>query len=102
MEDSEVQDLSQFQSEVENLDEEFKSDPAQEEQTTPVSKVIGLIFPISKCSRKLKKMRVTRRLSQDSSVFMAAVLQYLSKEILSTAGYLSKLKNKRLISPSHI
>jgi hypothetical protein len=33
---------------------------------------------------------------------MAAVLQYLSKEILSTAGYLSKLKNKRLISPSHI
>ena len=31
MEDSEVQDLSQFQSEVEGLDEEFKSDPAQEE-----------------------------------------------------------------------
>ena len=31
MEDSEVQDLSQYQSEVEDQDEEFKSDPAQEE-----------------------------------------------------------------------
>ena len=53
-----------------------------------------MIYSVSKCSRKLLKMRVTRHLAADSPVFMAAVLQYLTKEVLTTAGYYCQLKNK--------
>ena len=92
MEDSEVDDQCQSQYVEE---EEHKS------EQTP-SKRLDLIFSVSKCSRKLLKMRVTRHLAGDSPVFMAAVLQYLTKEVLTTAGYYSKLKSKEMIAPSHL
>ena len=47
-------------------------------------------------------MRVTRHLAGDSPVFMTAVLQYLTKEVLTTAGYYCKLKEKQMIAPSHL
>ena len=68
-------------------EEEHKS------EQTP-NKCLNLIYSVSKCSRKLLKMRVTRHLAADSPVFMAAVLQYLTKEVLTTAGYYCKLKEK--------
>ena len=93
MEDSELDD--QCQSQYVEEEEEHKS------EQTP-SKRLDLIFSVSKCSRKLLKMRVTRHLAGDSPVFMAAVLQYLTKEVLSTAGYYCQLKNKQMIAPSHL
>ena len=76
-------------------EEEHKS------EQTP-NKRLDLIYSVSKCSKKLLKMRVTRHLATDSPVFMAAVLQYLTKEVLTTAGYYCKLKEKQMIAPSHL
>ena len=41
-------------------------------------------------------------MAADSPVFMAAVLQYLTKEVLTTAGYYCQLKKKQMIAPSHL
>lgn len=62
----------------------------------------NLLFPIPKISKRLKYGNVAQRVSIKSPVYLAAVLEYLTAEVLELAGDAAKTNLKLRISPSHI
>mgnify|MGYP003573680680 CR=1 FL=1 len=66
------------------------------------SKKAGLTFPVGRLSRYLREGRYSARVGAGAPVYLAAVLEYLSAEILELAGrYCNRKKRKRII-PRHI
>ncbi|KFP87762.1 Late histone H2A.L3, partial [Apaloderma vittatum] len=61
----------------------------------------GLQFPVSRVYRFLKRGNYSKRVSPSAAIYLAAVLQYLSRKILEAAGKTAK-ENKHRILPKHI
>lgn len=62
----------------------------------------GLIFPVGRLHRHLKKGRYAKRVGKVAPVYIASVLEYLIMEILElSSDVLKELKGKR-IKPRHI
>ena len=61
----------------------------------------GLHFPITKIRNLLKKDS-QEKISLNGSIFLAAVLEYLSAEIMDLAGTCTKNFNKKIIVPRYI
>jgi histone H2A len=66
------------------------------------NKKANIFFPIDRIIRQLKKEHPEKRISDLSGVFMSAVLEYLTSEILDLSGSVAQEENKKLISPHHI
>ncbi|CAG9312159.1 unnamed protein product [Blepharisma stoltei] len=65
----------------------------------------GLIFPVGRILRIMKEGRLADRISDKSAVAIAAVLEYLSAEIIELAGDQAKEERsmkKHMIKPRHI
>ena len=62
----------------------------------------GLIFPVGRCNRLLKKGRYSQRLGTGAGAFMAAVLEYLSFEVLELAGNAAQEAGRKTIAPRHL
>eukprot|EP01071_Lankesteria_metandrocarpae_P000204 Lankesteria_metandrocarpae@DN10338_c0_g1_i1.p1 len=62
----------------------------------------GLSFPVGRMGRYLKKGRFARRVSVRAPVYLAAVLEYLTAELLELAGNAAREGGKTRISPRHI
>lgn len=65
----------------------------------------GLIFPVGRILRIMKSGRLAERVSDKSAVAIAAVLEYLSAEIIELAGDQAKEERsmkKYMIKPRHI
>ena len=62
----------------------------------------GLQFPVGRVARFLRKGRFAARIGGGSSVYLAAVLEYLAAEILELAGNAAKDNKKTRIIPRHI
>lgn len=60
------------------------------------------MFPVGRLNRMLRKGRYSDRQSNQAGVFMAAVLEYLTAEILELAGNMCEKDNKKTIFPKHI
>ncbi|OQV15625.1 putative Histone H2A [Hypsibius exemplaris] len=74
---------------------------AQKKRTSKSAKA-GLVMPVSRFIRALKKGNYSKRLSAASGVYAAAVIEYLVAEVLELAGKASTDNKKRRISPRHI
>jgi len=62
----------------------------------------GLSFPVSRIHRHLRKGNFGERIAAGSPVYLAAVLEYLSAEILELAGNAARDNKKTRIIPRHL
>ncbi|RVX20509.1 Histone H2AX [Vitis vinifera] len=63
------------------------------------SRRAGLQFPVSRISRSIKDGNYAERVSRTAPVYLSAVLEYLSAEVLELAGNVAKDNQKARILP---
>jgi histone H2A len=62
----------------------------------------GLQFPVGRVERYLRKGRYAPRIGADAPVYLAAVMQYLTAEVLELAGSEAEVDNRKRITPRHV
>jgi len=62
----------------------------------------GLVFPVHRFTRALKKGGYTKRLAVGASIYLTAVIEYITAEVLELAGNAAKDQKKNRIIPRHI
>ena len=62
----------------------------------------GLQFPVGRIHRHLRKGNYGQRVGAGAPVYMAAVMEYLSAEILELAGNAARDNKKSRIIPRHL
>jgi histone H2A len=62
----------------------------------------GLQFPVGRVHRLLRKGNYAQRIGAGAPVYMAAVLEYLTAEILELAGNAARDNKKTRIVPRHL
>ncbi|CAF0779134.1 unnamed protein product [Brachionus calyciflorus] len=62
----------------------------------------GLQFPVGRIHRLLRKGHYAERIGAGAPVYLSAVLEYLSAEILELAGNAARDNKKSRIIPRHI
>ena len=71
-------------------------------KTITKSSKAGLQFPVGRIARYLKKGKYAERVGAGAPVYLAAVLEYLTAEVLELAGNAAKDNKKSRIIPRHI
>lgn len=66
------------------------------------SQKAGLTLPVHAVLKQLRSLRATSRVNVGSAVYLTAVLEYLSAEILELAGNCAKDNKKVRIIPRHL
>jgi histone H2A len=61
----------------------------------------GLVFPVGRIHSRLKKVG-RARITTSAAVYLAAVLEYLSAEVLEVAGNAARNRNRSTIKPRDI
>ncbi|XP_009882414.1 PREDICTED: histone H2A-beta, sperm-like [Charadrius vociferus] len=62
----------------------------------------GLLFPVSRIDRQLRRGRFAERFGARAPVYLAAVLQRVTHETMDVAGTICKNSKQKRISPSHL
>ena len=60
------------------------------------------LFPVGRLNRLMRQGRYAERQGASAGAFMAAVLEYLTAEILELAGEVCEKHGKKTIQPKHL
>ncbi|CAM9220152.1 unnamed protein product [Ectocarpus sp. 8 AP-2014] len=71
-------------------------------KSTSKSSKAGLQFPVARIGRYLKRGKYATRVGAGAPVYLAAVLEYLTAEVLELAGNAARDNKKARIIPRHI
>ena len=66
------------------------------------SKQAGLQFPVGRLQKYLRQQNIAPRISPNAAVYLAAILEYTSAEILELAGNKTRENKRKRINPRHI
>ncbi|EMP24418.1 Histone H2A type 2-B [Chelonia mydas] len=94
--------MSETESESESEHSGETSNARDANAKIPPSSRAGLLFSVSRIDRLLRKGQFADRIGAGAPVYMAAVLQYLTHEIVDIAGEVAARSKKRRISPRHL
>ena len=75
---------------------------AEKKKSQTKSAKAGLQFPVGRLGRYLKKGKFATRVGAGAPVYLAAILEYLTAEILELAGNAARDNKKTRIVPRHI
>ncbi|CAM9589819.1 unnamed protein product [Choristocarpus tenellus] len=73
-----------------------------DKKSTTRSAKAGLQFPVGRVGRFLKQGKYATRVGAGAPVYLAAVLEYLTAEVLELAGNAARDNKKARIVPRHI
>merc|ERR550514_2486758 len=76
--------------------------PKENKKSKSKSTKAGLQFPVGRIARYLRKGRYASRIGAGAPVFLSAVLEYLTAELLELAGNAARDNKKTRIVPRHI
>lgn len=62
----------------------------------------GVLFPVGRLHRYLKKINPKRRVSMAASVYTAAVMEYLAAEVLELSGNAARDNHRTRVTPRHV
>ncbi|NXN76982.1 H2A1A protein, partial [Himantopus himantopus] len=62
----------------------------------------GLLFPVSRIDRQLRRGLFAERFGARAPVYLAAVLQWVTHKTMDVAGTICKNSKQKRISPSHL
>merc|ERR1712039_1137064 len=62
----------------------------------------GLTFPVGRMTRYLRAGQYSKRCSPGAGIFMAAVLEYLTAEVVELAGNACRDNKRKTINPRHL
>ncbi|XP_068812120.1 uncharacterized protein [Struthio camelus] len=62
----------------------------------------GLLFPVSRIDRLLRRGRFAKRIGAAAPIYLAAALQCVAQHTVEVAGKISKESKKQRISPRHL
>lgn len=62
----------------------------------------GLLFPMARFAKSLKRDGYAKRLGAPAAVYFTAVVEYIVAELLELAGHAAQEQKKLRISPRHI
>ena len=79
-----------------------KSSKATKKAPVTQSSKASLIFNVGRVGRMLRKGRYSERVSTSGPVFLAAVIEYLAREILEISGEQASQRKCSIIKPRHI
>ena len=71
-------------------------------KSTSRSARAGLQFPVGRMARYLRQGGFAKRVGAGAPVYMAAVLEYLTAELLELAGNAAKDNKRSRVTPRHI
>lgn len=75
---------------------------APKKTSTSRSSKAGLQFPVGRVHRHLRKGNYSERVGAGAPVYLAAVMEYLTAEVLELAGNAARDNKKTRIIPRHI
>lgn len=67
-----------------------------------VSTRLGLIFPVGRVGSMLRRGRYSKRVGSAAPVYLAAVLEYLTAELLELSGKVAAQQKKKRITPRSV
>jgi histone H2A len=85
-----------------NMTAEEKEEDKKKRKARAEHKQAGLVFPVARLNKAMRNEFRSHKHTKQTAVFMAAVLEYMTAELLELAGNCARDYKRKTIKPRHI